>query len=145
MDTTRPCRTLVVDDNAASAMTLKWLAESYGCDAMMCHDGPSALELCDVFRPDVIFLDLGMRGMNGIEVCEALRRDPRFSDVRIVAQTGWGDARTRQKTEAAGFDEHLVKPVCPQRFAAIIADIHDGVGQDTPARKKTTTGKPAAA
>ena len=117
------CRVLVVDDNVPSALTLMWMAEAEGCEVRMCHDGPAALRLCRTFRPDIIFLDLGMRGMNGIEVCEALRRDVAFVDVRIIAQTGWGDADIRERTRAAGFDEHLVKPVDPVRFQGIIGEV----------------------
>ena len=119
------CRVLVVDDNVPSAMTLMWMAEAEGCNVQMCHDGQTALSMCQTFRPDIIFLDLGMGGMNGIEVCEALRREAAFANVRIVAQTGWGDAKIREQTRRAGFNEHLVKPVDPERLQAIIGEVGD--------------------
>lgn len=119
------CRVLVVDDNVPSAMTLMWMAEAEGCQVEMCHDGATAIALCQSFLPDIIFLDLGMHGMSGIEVCETLRRDGEFANVRIVAQTGWGDAKIRERTRVAGFDEHLVKPVDLNRFQDIIGEVSE--------------------
>lgn len=119
------CRALVVDDNVPSAMTLMWMAEAEGCEAQMCHDGASALALCESFRPDVIFLDIGMPGVSGLEVCKALRRDHRFDRIKIIAQTGRGDAKMRECTQEAGFTEHLLKPVSPMRFHDILAELRE--------------------
>jgi len=58
--------------------------------------------------------------MSGLEVCVALRSDPRFKSIPIVAQTGWGDANMRERTKDAGFTEHLVKPVPHDRFCEIL-------------------------
>lgn len=104
-------RILVVDDNVASAMTLKWAVESQGYVAEVCHDGKCALEMVEHFRPDIILLDLGMPGLNGLQVARALRADRRYSGIKIIAQTGWGDSEMRRRTAEAGFDLHLVKPV----------------------------------
>lgn len=123
MSHSRPCRVLIVDDNVASAKTLGWMAEREDREIRMCHDGVVAIKICDEFKPDIIFLDLGMRGMNGIEVCQILRRDYAAVDMLIVAQTGWGDDRTRQKTSEAGFDDHLVKPIRPDIFESTIAAV----------------------
>ena len=119
------CRALVVDDNVPSAMTLMWMAEAEGCEAQMCHDGASALALCETFRPDVIFLDIGMPGMSGLEVCTRLRKDHRYDRIKIIAQTGWGDAEMRQRTQEAGFTEHLLKPVSPTRFHDILSEMRN--------------------
>lgn len=106
-----PLRILVVDDNVPSAMTLAWAVESHGYTVEVCHDGRCALEAVERFRPDVILLDLGMPGLNGLQVARALRADPRHSAIKIIAQTGWGDSEMRRRTAEAGFDLHLVKPV----------------------------------
>lgn len=106
-----PLRILVVDDNVPSAMTLAWAVESHGYTVEVCHNGRCALEAVERFRPDVILLDLGMPGLNGLQVARAVRADKRFSGVKIIAQTGWGDSETRRRTAEAGFDLHLVKPV----------------------------------
>jgi two-component system, OmpR family, response regulator len=104
-------RILVVDDNIPSAMTLKWAVEALGYAVEVCHDGRCALAAVEDFQPDVILLDLGMPGLNGLQVAKALRADRRFSGMKIIAQTGWGDSETRRRTAEAGFDLHLVKPV----------------------------------
>lgn len=59
----------------------------------------------------MVLLDLGMPIMDGFEVCRALKRSPDLRDLRVVAQTGWGDAETVRQTKAAGFDAHMTKPI----------------------------------
>ncbi|HTM80397.1 response regulator [Asticcacaulis sp.] len=107
-------RVLVVDDNQASADTLHWTVELFGDEVKSCHDGQSALKLAADFKPDVVLLDIGMPGMDGLQVCQALRAMPELGQMKIIAQTGWGDEQMRLKTASAGFDLHLVKPVDPR-------------------------------
>ncbi len=104
-------RVLIVDDNEASAKTLGWAVEAEGHAVTVCLNGPSALEQARIVHPHVILLDLGMPGMNGLDVARALRADPATRDVRIIAQTGWSDPQARKRTAETGFDLHLVKPV----------------------------------
>jgi CheY-like chemotaxis protein len=68
----------------------------------------------------VVLLDIGLPVMNGYEVCRALRREPHHGTIRIVALTGWGQERDRQRATEAGFDAHLVKPVDPAALAALL-------------------------
>lgn len=111
--TAHSLRVLVVDDNEASADTLRWIVELFGDEVKSCNDGRTALKLAAEFRPDVVLLDIGMPEMDGIAVCKALRAIPELSHIKIIAQTGWGDPDMRRKTSDAGFDLHLVKPVNP--------------------------------
>ena len=104
-------RVLVVDDNADSARTLAWAIELEGYEVSVCLSGQQAVEMARGFRPHVVLLDLGMPGMNGYEVCKALREDATLGHIKIIAQTGWSDAAAKRKTAEAGFDLHLVKPV----------------------------------
>jgi two-component system CheB/CheR fusion protein len=104
-------RVLVVDDNEASARTLGWAIEMDGYEVEVCLDGRNAVDRARDFHPHVVLLDLGMPGMNGYEVCQALRGDTSLGQVKIIAQTGWGDAAAKRKTADSGFDLHLVKPV----------------------------------
>ena len=104
-------RVLVVDDNCDSARTLAWAIELEGYEVHVCLSGQQAVEKARTFRPHVALLDLGMPGMNGYEVCKALRADPFLGPLKIIAQTGWSDAEARRKTAETGFDLHLVKPV----------------------------------
>jgi PAS domain S-box-containing protein len=103
-------RVLVVDDNIDSAESMSALLEMQGHEVHAVYDGPSALTAAGTFRPDVVLLDLGLPGMSGLEVCRALRAQG-FAGTRIVAMTGYGTGKDRLRTEEAGFDAHLVKPV----------------------------------
>ena len=109
--TTAPLRVLVVDDNIDVAQTVGWMLESFGHDYELVHDGAAALDAARRFEPDAMLLDIGLPGMDGYAVCEAFRADPRFRELPIIAQTGWGQDLHRAKAGAAGFDAHLVKPV----------------------------------
>lgn len=106
-----PRRILIVDDNMAAAKMLAMLlASENGHQVEIAHDGPSALPLLKSFRPQIVLLDIGLPGMDGYEVARAIRKDVQFDDVLLVALTGYGQPEDVQKSLAAGFDEHLVKP-----------------------------------
>jgi len=104
-------RVLVVDDNVDAAMMLAALVKQLGHEVTIVHDGSAALEAAEGYRPEVILLDIGMPGMNGFEVARRLRELGRIPKVRIIAVTGWGKAEDRERSRAAGFDMHLMKPV----------------------------------
>jgi PAS domain S-box-containing protein len=104
-------RVLVVDDNRDAADTLSALLELLGHSAQVANDGRAALDAVLDFRPQVVFLDIGMPGMNGYDVARAIRDDRRLDQPLLVALTGWGGESDRQRTSDAGFDLHLTKPV----------------------------------
>jgi len=103
-------RVLVVDDNKDAADSLGMLLEFLGAEVRVVHDGFAALEALAGFQPAVVLLDLGMPGMNGLEVARRMRQDPRAKEAMLVALTGWGQREDRRRTTEAGFDYHLVKP-----------------------------------
>jgi CheY-like chemotaxis protein/two-component sensor histidine kinase len=103
-------RLLVVDDNKDAANSLAVLLRLKGHDVRVTHDGPSALETADKFRPEIIFLDIGMPGMDGYEVARRIRENPELRDVVLTAITGWGQQEDRRRSQEAGFNHHLVKP-----------------------------------
>jgi signal transduction histidine kinase/CheY-like chemotaxis protein len=113
-------RVLVVDDNRDNTETLTVLLESAGCRVRGVCDGASALDLVDGFRPQVVLLDLGMPGLDGLEVCRRLRQRPDGAALRILAMTGWGGAEDLRRTRDAGFDAHLVKPVAVETLLAAL-------------------------
>jgi CheY-like chemotaxis protein len=110
-DGTAAGRILVVDDNRDAAATLAKLLTIMGHDVQAANDGPAALEAIESFRPSMVFLDLGMPGMNGYEVAECAQSTHAGRQCEFVALTGWGQEEDRQRTRAAGFKHHLVKPV----------------------------------
>jgi CheY-like chemotaxis protein len=87
------------------------------------YEGQSALDLLGICRPTLLFLDIGMPGLNGYEVARRIRRDPEFCDVVLVALTGWGQEEDRRRTREAGFDHHLVKPVDLGALQALLASL----------------------
>src|SRR5581483_12055665 len=92
-----------------------------GHEVRVAHDGPAALELVSSFHPEMIFLDLGMPGMDGYEVARRVQRLPAQRGVRLAALTGWGQQADRRRTAQAGFDHHLVKPVEPEALESLLA------------------------
>ena len=105
-------RILVVDDNESSAKTMGWMLElMFGHDVRISHTGANAIATAKSFCPDLVLLDIGLPGMNGYEVCHALRQEPALKNTKIVALTGWGQKEHRERSKEAGFDYHLVKPV----------------------------------
>ena len=113
-------RVLIVDDNVDAAETLQMVVSQMGHDADAAHDGPAALDAARARRPDVVLLDISMPGMDGLEVARALRSEPALRQVRVVALTGFGQQEDRRRSEAAGFDAHLVKPVSPEELRRVL-------------------------
>jgi len=103
-------RVLVVDDNRDAADTLAMMIEMLGHDVRRLYDPHAVIADVTAFRPQVVFLDVGMPGLSGYELAPKLRALPGFDDLAIVAVTGWGQPEDRRRTREAGFDEHLVKP-----------------------------------
>jgi len=114
-------RVLVVDDNIDAADSLAMLLRLQGHEVEVAHDGPSALQLAASVRPEMVFLDIGMPGMDGNEIARRLRRQPTLNGLVLVALTGWGAPEDRRRTADAGFDHHLVKPVEPIALDALLA------------------------
>jgi PAS domain S-box-containing protein len=104
-------RVLVVDDNHDAALTLAALLEFDGAVVTIAGDGIEALRMAEADDFESVLLDIGLPGMNGYQVCRALRARAGGAALRMVALTGWGQAEDRARTLEAGFDDHLVKPV----------------------------------
>lgn len=121
---TRPCRVLIVDDDQDTAQTLAYLLVGMGHDASFLIEPRQVLEAAQRTRPHIIFLDLGMPGMNGWEVASLLRREfPVDGALRLVALSGRGDKEARSRSRSAGFDAHVTKPVAIDLVEAIIEQL----------------------
>ncbi len=121
MTATEGLRILVVDDSEDAARMSAMLLRSWGHEVRVAYDGPSSLERAIGFQPDVILLDIGLPGMDGFEVARHVRGLPHLEGVRLVALTGYGRDTDRRRSEEAGFDLHLVKPVEPADLKALLA------------------------
>jgi len=117
-----PRRVLVVEDNHDAAELMALLLEFQGHQVRRAHDGVEALRLADVFRPEVMLLDIGLPQLDGYEVAQRIRAMPGPQPV-LVALTGWGRDSDLRRSEAAGFDAHLVKPIDPDTLTTLLADL----------------------
>ena len=116
-------RVMVVDDNRDAADSLAAVLKMLGAEVRVSHDGQSALEALDLFRPAAVFLDLGMPGMDGYQTARQMRAREDMRDAKIIALTGWGQQSDRRQTEAAGFNQHLVKPADVATLQAVLASL----------------------
>lgn len=122
-DTLKLHRVLVVDDNRDSADSLEMLLQFLGADVRAVYDGPTALDAFDSYRPSAVFLDIGMPGMDGLQVARTLRQTPHGRGAKLIALTGWGQQEDLRRSREAGFDCHLVKPVDAQALQALLASL----------------------
>ena len=116
-------RVLVVDDNEDTALGMSRLMRLSGHSVRVAHSGPAALEVARDLGPEVVILDIGLPGMDGYEVAVRLRREAGCGAAIIIAVSGYGEDQAMRRSEEAGFDHHLVKPV---DFDALLAAIATG-------------------
>ena len=115
-------RILVVDDNTDAAESLAILLRLKGNEVRVAYEGRSALSTAREFHPELIFLDIGMPVMDGYAVAKQIRLEKEVSDATLIALTGWGQESDRRRSQEAGFDLHLVKPVDPDVLGKILAN-----------------------
>jgi PAS domain S-box-containing protein len=125
-------RVLVVDDNVDAALTLSMILDIEGYATRVAHSGPEALDVAAAFRPSVVFLDIGMPGMDGYETAAALRRLAAIETPCLVALTGWGAEHDRARSREAGFDHHLTKPVDLGTVQTLLADMNAAANSGRP-------------
>lgn len=122
-------RIMVVDDNVDAAQSLSTLLEFSGHQLFVAHDGYEAIEIAGECRPNIAFLDIGMPGMDGYETALAMRKIPGLENIFLVALTGWGAEEDRNRSRAAGFNQHLIKPAQLDAIQSVLSSlelsIHD--------------------
>jgi PAS domain S-box-containing protein len=116
----RALRVLVVEDHPDSADMMAFLIEAHGHQVFKARDGASALATALAVRPNVVFCDIGLPGMNGYELAAEMRKQSQLGDMRLIAVSGYGREEDRQRAEAAGFDAHLTKPIEPQVLHSLL-------------------------
>ncbi|HKE83157.1 MAG TPA: ATP-binding protein [Vicinamibacterales bacterium] len=117
-------RVVVIDDNPAAARSIQRLITALGGECLVAHNGETGLAHIRELRPDIVILDIGMPRVDGYETCRRIREE--FGpDMLIVALTGWGQDRDKQRAMEAGFDVHLTKPADPIILEKLLA----GAGQ----------------
>ncbi len=121
----RRMRIVVADDNTDAAESLASLLRLEGHEVRTAVDGVQAVEAAEQLRPDVVFLDMGMPRADGLEAARRIREQHWGRDIRLVALTGWGQEVERHRTQAAGLDVHLLKPVDPLKLGAILRSVNE--------------------
>jgi signal transduction histidine kinase/ActR/RegA family two-component response regulator len=117
----RPCRVLVIEDNADAREAVQILLEIWGHEVQSAADGHRGLAIAQAWNPQVALVDIGLPGLDGYALAGRLRDLPAGRQLFLVALTGYGQPADRQRALAAGFDAHLVKPVDADELAGVLA------------------------
>lgn len=115
-----PTRLLIIEDDSASRTLVCYLLEAAGYATLEAEDGGTGLHLALHAQPDLIICDLQMPVMNGYELAHALQEHPDWRRVPLIAVTAFSMSGDRETALAAGFDEHITKPITPETFVAQI-------------------------
>jgi CheY-like chemotaxis protein len=118
---------LLVDDSIDAVAMLSLLLRKLGHRIEIAHEGKTAQRIARSFVPDVVLLDIGLPGMDGYQVAQALRGFPELQHTRLIALTGYGQARDREAALAAGFSQHLIKPLDFSKLTALLEDVKSAV------------------
>ncbi len=121
--TGRSLRILLADDNEDAAYMISMVLRKAGHQVLVTHAGTDALRKGAALAPQVVILDIGMPGMDGYETCQRMRQLPWGKHAVLIALTGWGQAEDRQRSQVAGFDHHLVKPVSKADLERLLANV----------------------
>jgi CheY-like chemotaxis protein len=127
-----PRRILIADDNRDSLESLAMLLRCDGHEVYTAADGQEALEQAAICKPEILLLDIGMPKLDGVQVGRRVRAEAWGHAMTLIALTGWGQDSDRKRTQAAGFDAHLVKPLDISALAPYLeapADIATEVAQ----------------
>jgi CheY-like chemotaxis protein len=116
-----PLRILIIDDNRDAADMLATLLTFSGHETYTANDGLAAVERAGRLQPDVIFMDIGLPVLNGYDAAKRIREQQSDKQPVLVALTGWGQDADRRRSEDAGFDAHLVKPVDDRVLGKLLA------------------------
>ena len=116
----RRARILLVEDDPDGREMMRCLLELSGHDVYEAGDGPTGIEAILELRPDVALVDLGLPGLDGYEVARRVRGTLEGRALRLIALSGYGGPDERNRSEEAGFDAHLVKPVDPLQLTSAI-------------------------
>lgn len=111
---------LVVDDNKDAADTLALLLTVWGYDVRVAYDGASGLRVADAYRPECLFLDIGLPGLDGFDLARQVRQLPGMTRAKLIALTAYSDETYVRRAKEAGFDYHLVKPAPPSEIERLL-------------------------
>jgi CheY-like chemotaxis protein len=114
---------LIVDDNVDAALSLAELVRLDGHEVHAAHEGYDAIRKAMRLRPDILFLDIGLPGADGLEIAQVLRKDQALAGLRIIALTGYGKEEDRRKAVDVGVDQYLLKPYDPTFILSLLGTV----------------------
>jgi CheY-like chemotaxis protein len=126
----RRLRVVVVEDNKDAANILRLFLEALGCEARVAYTGPEGVRTAVAWKPDAVLSDVGLPGLNGLELAAELRKRPETASALLVGISGYGSDEDVQRAHEAGFNHYLVKPADPAAILQILK--HVGEGQADP-------------
>lgn len=115
-----PVKILVVEDHAESLELLTLQLKSMGYEVIEAMSGEEGVEMAQSDLPEIVIMDLGLPGINGLEATQRIKQDPRTAHIPVIAHTAWREEDYRSQGEKAGMSEFLTKPTLPYRFHATI-------------------------
>jgi DNA-binding response OmpR family regulator len=124
----RVLRVLVVEDNLDAVHMTCLLLRSLGHTAEYALNGYVALDVARRFKPDLVFLDIGLPGVDGFDVCRQIRRDAELMDTKIAMLTAYDTSRFRELAKEAGCDDYFVKPLDPRELGRLLGDLSPAKG-----------------
>jgi CheY-like chemotaxis protein len=117
----KPRRILIVEDNLDTVHSFALLLHDMGHKVEYAINGWVAIDVARRFRPQIVFLDLGLPGMDGFELCRRIRKEPGLESTRVIALTGYGQEEYRQRSSEAGCELHLLKPFDVKYIESLLA------------------------
>ncbi|MGH8198783.1 MAG: response regulator [Steroidobacteraceae bacterium] len=137
-----PCRVLLIEDKRDARETFRMMLELAGHQVLEAEEGRSGLELLRTELPDIAVIDVGLPGLDGYEIASQFRQHPQSHKVVLVALTGYGTPEARERSRAAGFDHHLIKPIDPDVLRTLMgpAPVHAAVAGQAPAPARPRAG-----
>ncbi len=115
-------RVVIVEDNQATADSMRLLLDLAGYEVRVAYNGPDGVRAAEEWPPDVVLCDIGLPGLDGYAVALALRQHPETAHARLIAITAYGSDDARRRSQEVGFEQHFVKPVDPEVLLELLAN-----------------------
>ena len=113
-------KVLIVEDHADSLEVLTIQLQALGYEVIEATSGEEGIEKAQVYHPEIIVMDLGLPGIDGIEATQRLRNSPQTAHIPVIVHTAWPEDKFRSEGERAGMSDFLTKPTSPRRFKSTI-------------------------
>jgi CheY-like chemotaxis protein len=120
-------RVVIVEDNHAAADSMQLLLAHSGYEVRVAYTGPDGVHVAEEWQPDYVLCDIGLPGLDGYSVAQALRLHPATSRAHLVAITAYGSEEARRRGREAGFERHFTKPVDPDELLGLLATAEEQV------------------